>query len=233
MALIAFSGQQQTERQLQELIIDIIDEEGNYFIDQLEINQIVNQNGDDYILSLSIGELDLKEIEGNIEENAFVSDAQVYYDIKGNLQVKLFQAKPIARILDLNGTSRYIDTGGNLLPLNTSHTARVPIVEVDEEYEWENNIRETNTGEDLWSLLLYIEADRFWKAQIAHITLEKDGEVTMLPQVTKQKVLFGEPVDFERKFKKLKLFYTEILPLKGWNTYDYVDLKFKNQIVCK
>ena len=36
----------------------------------------------------------------------------------------------------------------------------------------------------------------------------------------------------EIKFKKLELFYKNILPTKGWNYYESVNLKFKNQIVC-
>ena len=54
----------------------------------------------------------------------------------------------------------------------------------------------------------------------------------MIPQITKQKIYFGNTNDMEIKFKKLELFYKNILPTKGWNYYESVNLKFKNQIVC-
>ena len=82
-------------------------------------------------------------------------------------------------------------------------------------------------------MLKYIENDAFWKAQIAHILIKKDGEIELYPQVTKQVVEFGMPEDFDGKFSKLLTFYKEILPKKGWNTYDRVNLKFENQIICE
>jgi len=51
--------------------------------------------------------------------------------------------------------------------------------------------------------------------------------------MTKQLILFGPMDEIEEKFKKLKLFYKEVLPKKGWNTYSSINLKYKNQIVCK
>ena len=78
-----------------------------------------------------------------------------------------------------------------------------------------------------------IDEDEFWRAQIAGVIVEKDGDIRMLPQVTKQNVHFGQPEDLDEKFMKLKVFYKEILPNKGWNTYQTVNLKFKNQIVCE
>ena len=49
---------------------------------------------------------------------------------------------------------------------------------------------------------------------------------------TKQKIYFGNTDNMDNKFKKLELFYKNILPTKGWNYYESVNLKFKNQIVC-
>ena len=65
------------------------------------------------------------------------------------------------------------------------------------------------------------------------ITLDKKGNIKMYTQVSKQVVEFGRPEEIEEKFKKLKIFYKEILPAKGWNSYDKVSVKFKDQIVCE
>jgi cell division protein FtsQ len=55
----------------------------------------------------------------------------------------------------------------------------------------------------------------------------------MYQQVGKQVIEFGEAKDIEEKFKKINLFYEEILPAKGWNTYSRVNVKYKGQIVCE
>jgi len=57
--------------------------------------------------------------------------------------------------------------------------------------------------------------------------------MVLYPQVTKQMVEFGKPEDIEVKFKKLRIFYTEILPKKGWNRYEKVNLKYRDQIIAE
>ncbi len=83
------------------------------------------------------------------------------------------------------------------------------------------------------ALFNYVEQDEFWKAQISQMNIDKNGNINMSTQVSKQIVEFGKPVDIEEKFRKLKIFYKDILPTKGWNSYNRVSIKFKNQIVCE
>lgn len=233
LLLIATTSKKHEDRLVNDLFISIQEEEGNYFIDQFEVTALINAENTDYVLGLHLDQLNLKELERRVEENAFVKDAQIYLDIKGNLNVLVEQARPLARILQPSGKSFYIDESGDLLPLNARHTARVPIVEFDQSTDWESSVNESAFGEDLLSLLKYVHDDAFWKAQIAHIIIDKNEELTFIPQVTKQEVIFGTPSEIADKFNRLKLFYKEVLPAKGWNTYDFVNVKYSNQIVCK
>ena len=38
--------------------------------------------------------------------------------------------------------------------------------------------------------------------------------------------------DIENKFEKLKLFYREVMPAKGWETYDTISVKWSHQVVA-
>ena len=95
------------------------------------------------------------------------------------------------------------------------------------------NICEDEFGSQLLDLLIFIDKNHFWKAQIAQVMVDTRHELTLMPQVTKQMILFGQSTEIESKFKKLEVFYREVAPKKGWNTYNYVNLKYTNQIVCK
>lgn len=233
LVLISFSGVKHSRRVIHDVLINIEQEKGNYFIDQPEVLGLLNAQNTDYVLGSKIGDIDLKLLERRVEAHAFVADAQIFYDLKGNLVVDVKQARPIARIYDPYGADKYIDDRGLILPVNGKHTARVPLVEIEKKLAWNSAITDSEEGADLFDLLRFIDSDEFWKAQIAHLVLEGSGEVTMLPQVTKQKILFGKPSHLVKKFKKLEVFYKEILPNKGWNTYSLVNLKFKDQIVCE
>lgn len=230
---VGFTVMKNASKPVNDVLVHIEDQDGDFFTNQFEIINLMNASNTDYVLGTSIGNLDLQELELRVESNPFVKDAQIFRDLKGNLIVNVIQARPIARIFKPNGQDLYVDAEGNLLETISKQTARVPIIELKRSFSWEKNLNETEYGIKVLNMLQYINDDKFWSAQIAGLIIERDGDLTLLPQVSKQEVKFGMPVDLETKFKKLKVFYTEILPNKGWNTYSLVNLKFKNQIVCE
>lgn len=233
LSLITFAGVKNNSRKVEDVKVEITDQEGIFFTDQLEVLDLMTDKSADYVIGVEMGDLDPKILEERVEANPFVKDAQVYRDLKGNLKVKVEQSKPIARVFVDGKKDKYIDTDGRVLPVNAKHTARVPLIETAFDFVWKENMNESKYGEQVFELLTFIEKDEFWKAQIAHIYIKKDGEIDMYPQVTKQVIEFGKPEDLEGKFSKLMTFYKEILPKKGWNAYDRVNLKFANQIICE
>lgn len=231
--LMVFTGIKNNSRVIDEMDVDILEQEGNFFTDDLEVIDLMTDKSADYVIGVEMGELSPKTLEQRVESNPFVKDAQVYRDLKGRLQIKVKQSKPIARVFVDGTNDRYIDEDGRVLPINAKHTARVPLVETEFDFLWEHSMSESSYGLEVFELLKYIENDAFWNAQIAYVYVRKDGEVELYPQVTKQVIEFGKPVELEEKFSKLMTFYKEILPKKGWNSYDRVNLKFKNQIICE
>ena len=97
----------------------------------------------------------------------------------------------------------------------------------------QSDLTESPHGVRILKLLKYIDNDPFWKAQISGLEINLNGDILFHPQVTKQIVAFGKAENIEAKFKKLDIFYREILPQKGWNHYRTVNLKYHNQIVCE
>ncbi|MEL6358543.1 MAG: cell division protein FtsQ, partial [Bacteroidota bacterium] len=123
--------------------------------------------------------------------------------------------------------------GGALLPLSDQHTARVLLIEAENWSKGSKNLREHADGAALLTLLNYIDQDPLWRAQIAYLHVNEKGKVTMTTQVSKQRIEFGRPEVIDKKFAKLRLFYKQVIPYKGWNTYKRVNLEFDNQIVCE
>jgi len=82
-------------------------------------------------------------------------------------------------------------------------------------------------------MIEFINEDPFWRAQVAQLDMNSQGEITIYPQVTGQVVEFGKAEDFERKFLKLMVFYKEILPQKGWTKYERVNLTYDGQVIAQ
>lgn len=234
MVIIGFTNSRQGERYVNDVNIHIDNQFENYFINQEEVYGLINDTGKDYLLSSNFRTLNLKEIETRIELHQFVNDAQAYLDLNGNLSIDVTQNRPIARVLNADGPDFYIGVGGNILPQSKHYTARVLLMRI-KDHRWIDgqNINNSEQGQQVYELLEFISNDEFWSAQIAGLEVRGNQDIILEPQITKQKIIFGRPEELKRKFKKLMTFYKQILPYKGWNTYETVNLKYKNQIVCK
>ena len=232
ISLISFRALRLSERKVSGIDIEIMNNQDFYLIDQFEIQALLD-NEQSVVLGTNFDQVDIKLLERQVEENPFVAEIDIFMSVTGVLGAKVSQAQPIGRLMSSRGPDQYIDVTGKLLPMNTDYTARVPLISFAEYPQWESNLGENDLGKQLMEFLIFINKDELWKAQIAQLVVSEENELTLWPQMTKQLILFGPADEIEEKFKKLKLFYKEVLPKKGWNTYSSINLKYKNQIVCK
>ena len=84
----------------------------------------------------------------------------------------------------------------------------------------------------LLPLINYINDNKFLSAQIDQIYVNAVGELSMVPRVGEQIILFGSPEDYQIKFRNLKALYTVCFKDGGWSVYKSINLEFHNQIVC-
>ena len=232
ISLISFRALRLSERKVSGIDIEIMNNQDFYLIDQFEIQALLDKE-QSVVLGTNFDQVDIKLLERQVEENPFVAEIDIFMSVTGVLGAKVSQAQPIGRLMSSRGPDQYIDVTGKLLPMNTDYTARVPLISFAEYPQWESNLGENDLGKQLMEFLIFINKDELWRAQIAQLAVSEENELTLWPQMTKQLILFGPADEIEEKFKKLKLFYKEVLPKKGWNTYSSINLKYKNQIVCK
>lgn len=231
---IGFVEKKNYEKTCISIEVNIRNQYENYFISESDVIDIVTDGGDRRIIGEPIATLNLKKIETDLYQNKFIRNAEVYKDLTGRLMINIDQSRPIARLMSDRGSDRYISNQGEVLPLSKHYTARVLLI--DGAYANNTKLSDLNANQhdkNILELLKYIEKDKFWKAQIAQLNIDKSGNIKMYSQVSRQVVEFGKAEEIEEKFKKLKIFYKEILPAKGWNHYNTVNVKYKNQIVCE
>ena len=231
-AAVGATEYRRQKRVCTQVVVSIEDREVDAFVNEREVRGMVSQESRP-ITGLPLMALNLKQLEQQVEKNPYVEQANVYYDLEGKVHVIIRQSHPIARLIHQKSSDAYVSTAGQLLPLSNQHTARVMLVSGDYVPKLlQGNWEQDSTKAQFLSLIQYIEKDDFWRAQIAQMDIDQNGEVTLYPQVGKQTIQFGMPTDISRKFHKLELFYQQILPRKGWNHYDWVNVKYENQIVC-
>ncbi|MDA0195198.1 MAG: hypothetical protein O2887_11465 [Bacteroidetes bacterium] len=231
---IAFSHERQHILKTKSVEVLIDNNYTNYFVEQSEVTELINGSEKDYITGTPLTDIELRRLEKNVEKHPYVQKADIYRDLQGVLSVEVKQKKPFARLFKRNGTDFYITETGELIPESDKYTARVLILEMENGGMIGNkNMDETEYGIRLFDLLKKISTDELWKSQIAGIFIDRDGEIVIQPQITKQRIEFGQPDNINAKFNKLRIFYQQILPARGWNIYARVNVKYEKQIICE
>jgi cell division protein FtsQ len=232
VGFIGFVEKRSMEKTFQGLDIQIKAVSGLYFVEEKEIASIVSSGFPQLKPGLLLKEIPLAEIENRLEGHPFIKHVDATLGQKGILRVSMQQHEPIARIARPLAADGYITTEGLIIPTSPSYTSRVLILE-GEYVEKLMDKGSLDQMPELMPLIEFIVRDEFWSAQVTELEIRKRNDIRIHQQVGKQVIEFGDAKDFESKFKRIEVLYKEILPRKGWNAYDRISVKFKNQIVCE
>ena len=233
-SMIALVEKKQGEKLCNEVSILIHDNGTNYFLEKEEVLSMVTDDSRKVLIGTLYDEIDLKAIEQRIRTNEYVADAQAYMNLKGEVFVDVWLNVPVARYMLDGKKDYYVCESGRIMPTSDKYTSRVLLLSGDYLQNIpEENMLSDSTYRQIFDLISYIHQHKFWKAQIAQIDIDREGYITLFPQVTRQYIEFGKADSIEEKFLKLQVFYKKILPYKGWNHYTRVNIEYKDQIVCE
>jgi cell division protein FtsQ len=182
------------------------------------------------IFGRQVNALNVRRIEEGIQKLQPVEYVSVFTNAFNNgeknsqtLVVRIKQRVPIFRVMG-EGRAYYVDKCGKSINWSPNFTPRVIIVG--------GNFSADYAGKRLLPLVSFINNDTFWSSQIDQIYVGAKGELSMIPRVGDQVILFGAPEDYEVKFRNLKALYKEGFKSGGWSSYSTINAKFLNQIVC-
>lgn len=242
---MGFVNKEQDSLLCKSLDIRVNQDDDLYFLNKMDIAQLIYKRGDS-IVGQPKSSVNIPAIKNALNSHSDIANAEVYITIDGRLKVEVKQRKPVLRVFNVNGDSYYMDDEGELMPLSDKYTAKVLVANgnISETYAKnytysmddiaKDKAKKKNTMlDELYAMAVYIDSDKFWKAQVQQIYVNNDNDMEIVPMVGNQKIIFGDTTAMEEKFKKLLTFYQQGLNTTGWwEKYSIINLKFKNQIVC-
>lgn len=191
-------------------------------------------------------QLDTDSITRFLRSISQVKDVKVYRNFGNTWNIDMTLREPIARIFNKKGESFYLDSEGVRMLTTPKFTAHVVIVNghVNEQpkgfsvNEIINNdsLKSIHKLDDIYRISNYVCNDPLLHSLIGQIYLEEDGDFLLVPLVGEQRIVFGSAYsekEVSEKFEKLKIFYREAIAIEGWDKYTEINLKFRDQIVCK
>jgi len=245
MMSLAFVTKKEKNVVAQNMLVSVYNTEVNTFIDEEDIKDFFKERKDS-IINTSLKNINVNSLEKALNSHPAIENADISVDVNGDVNIAVTQRTPLVRVINTNGESYYIDNQSKLMPLNDKYTARVIIATgyIFEPYVSRcqflvNNISKNQKFskvsilDDIYNISLFISKDSVLNSLIHQINITPDKEIELYPAIGNHKIIFGEGNDFEEKFNKLKLFYTEGLnKTDGWNKYSVINIKYKNQVVC-
>lgn len=178
--------------------------------------------------------IDVGRAERVLEKNPFVKNADVYIDNTKTINVEIEQREPVVRVIDGEGRNYYLDEAANYMPLSEHHAARVLVLTGFIQPHEPNFMKmPQHRLKDLFELTKRILADDFFRHLIEQVHVSQNGDIIFIPKLGKQQILFGRYLNIDEKLQRLKIFYKEAMPRAGWTKYQMIDIRFKDQVVCK
>jgi cell division protein FtsQ len=205
----------------------------NNFIERNEVDRILMEAGGT-LIGRDLRDINIHKLENSLKINPFIEFAKVYVDMDGVIHAEVRQRQPILRLINRANVQFYIDENGLKMPLSENFTANVLVANglIDEDFSGKVDTLSTKLAKDLFRMAQFIKADTIWDSQIEQLYVDVKGDIEMVPRVGNHKIILGDADSLQSKFKNLLVFYKKAIPKVGWDTYNTINLKFANQVVC-
>lgn len=152
-----------------------------------------------------------------------VESASVTALNNGRLRLHVKPLVPVLRVLD-GDNSYYVNAAGKTISSDLGNFVDVPVI-----------VGHFNSGKEVARLLpmfAYIHAHPDCDALVSSVSVSPSGDIFIVPAVTGHVVNMGDTSKVEDKFNRLKRFYDEVMPVKGWQYFDTLSVKFNGRLVA-
>jgi cell division protein FtsQ len=227
--LVAAIGKKNHEN-CRDYVVTVKGAQHNLFIDENDIKKILTAAVNGKIKGERMSDLNLRKLEQIIRRNAWVERATLYFDNRDVLHISVIEKEPIARIFTTTGKSFYIDSSTKKMPLSDKMSARVPVFTNFPDKRFLSD-KDSILLADVKKTAMFILNDSFWMSQTEQIDITKERCFEMVPTVGNHTVKLGDGNDIDKKFRRLFIFYQQVMSKSGFNRYNFVDVRFDGQVI--
>jgi cell division protein FtsQ len=254
--MLGFTGKQYENRICRGMVVIVRDSLERGLISSGDVKSMIRLEYGEVAGSM-LHTLNVAGIEESLNRIPAIACAQVYTDIQGRLMVEIRQRSPVARIEDWNHQHYFLDGEGYVIPANMDYTPYILYINgnIPGKYRKQTSIASGNPAgshsgvrsgspagevggadehlmEDILKLAVYIRSDPFWRSQIVQVYVNERREFELIPRLGSQIILFGNAERMKTKFFKLETLYREGFSNTGWNQYEIINLKYRDQVIC-
>ncbi len=172
----------------------------------------------------TIKKIDLKKLEDYLSTFSNFESVECSFDPDSRLRITITPIKAEVRVFTDKGHSFYINRYGKRIKADAEFFIDVPVLIVPQKYE--------NCISSALSVIRYVGAQPELSPLIAAYKIDGPNDLIIIPRLQGHVINFGDSTRLDEKKAAIMTAYRNVLPAKGWNTYDTISVKFKNQIVA-
>ena len=240
IVLLSFTAKKSEEVLCHTVKVVVTDSTLNRFVQAEQIKKMLLAKNDK-IHGYPLKDINTKETEEMLARLPFTREVDVFKTMDGTLHVEIKQRRPIVKIFNMLGESYYIDEEGFIVPSSGRYSAHVLVANgyIRDTFKPDHSVNLLKTSlekksplYDIYTLAKFIDSKPFWKSQFEQLYVNGKKQYELIPRVGAHVILLGTAEDYEYKFRKLKSLYRSAFNKLGWNDYEYINLKYKNQVIC-
>lgn len=243
IVFLGFADRSYNKRKSNGLRITVRDADVNYFIEPVDIEEVLNARGRK-LRGMSMNDINIPMLENLVYTNQYVDRAEVYSTIDGYVNIDVWQRNPVVRIINSQNEHYYIDEAGEFMPVSTKYSKPVVVANgyIFDRYrqkslDFASGFPGDSTEDPLlvqiYEVARFIRDDEFWNSQIEQIYVNESFDIELIPRVGDHRIIIGSSDGLMEKLEKLMVFYEKGVSRAGWNNYSEINLKYKDQVVCR
>lgn len=167
--------------------------------------------------------INASDIEEALTLSPYLENADVVKCQDGRVLIRVSQLLPVVRVFD-GADSYYANRAGKRMAATINYHCDVPVVQ--------GHFTRKYPVTRIVPLIDYVEQDSLLKSLVTMYCVHDTNNIILVPEFSGHVINIGSADGFENKFAKLKLFYREVMPKRGWNTFDTISVKWNHQIVA-
>jgi cell division protein FtsQ len=210
--------------------VSISGSKGTHFVSEDYIQNLI-RSGAATDLGNSPHRVNLRAVEALLRKEAWVKDANLYIDNNQTIHADITERSPVARIFHADGTSRYMDESGYLLPLSQTVREDLPVF-TGLVFHPATAKLSTDTAMPLVYLSNLLQKDIFWQKQAAQIEVLPGQRFIMFPSVGAHQIILGDTSRMKDKLDRLRIFYKQVFAKQSPYKYSILNASFGNQVVA-
>ena len=170
-----------------------------------------------------MGDINASEIEEALRLSPYLENADIVKCQDGKVLIRVSQLVPVFRVFD-GGSSYYVNRAGKHMSATNYYHSDVPVVQ--------GHFTRKFPPTHLLPLIDYVENDSLLHSLVTMYIVRDTNNIILVPSISGHVVNIGNVSGLDNKFAKLLLFYREVMPKRGWNTFDTISVKWDHQIVA-